>query len=167
MFKQSSRSTWLNPASLAVLLAANSSAMAGPIKITNHSKEPWCLRLGQTVEVLAQGQPASISEDGQLFYCLQPGATCILKVEGAKGGAVATEVGLVDKTGTENGRIKIHSQAGSKPGSWFQGLSGLFTRSKPEVVVSLPPKTDGPKVAEDTEDTESYRINSDAWGDWY
>ena len=142
---------------LAALLTGSTLAYAdSTIKITNNSKSPWCLRITEeaSVPIMAQGRmdlgPVELSpQNHKLVYYIQPGDTCTLQFKEMKNLPLKQDIGLVDQTGTELGKLKLESQsapllarAESFPGT--RANDNYITKISPRTLVS--PRSLAPQV---------------------
>jgi hypothetical protein len=167
MFARFSMTRILRLGGLALALATATAAFAGStIKITNNSKEPWCLRITEdaAAPLMAQGgkDQAPVELNGKmhkLVYYIQPGETCTLQFKEMKDLPLKAEVGLVDKTGTEKGQVTVES----KRGFLEEAANRLLGRNRLEdIVTQASAHTQVPNVLKaDQEDAVS--INADFW----
>jgi hypothetical protein len=153
---------------LSLVLAASTAAVAGStIKVTNNSKEPWCLRItdDSASPLMAQGSkdqaPVELNAKmHKLVYYIQPGESCTLQFKDMKDLPLKAEVGLVDKAGTEKGQLTVET----KRGLLGQAVDKMLGRNRQDetIIAQVKTKTDLPNVVKaDQEDAVS--INADFW----
>ena len=153
---------------LALVLAASTAAMAGStIKVTNNSKEPWCLRITDesSSPLMAQGckdqAPIELNAKmNKLVYYIQPGECCTLQFKDMKDLPLKADVGLVDKAGTEKGQLALES----KRGLLGQATDKMLGRRQEDesIIAQVQARTNVPDVVRaDQEDAVS--INADFW----
>jgi hypothetical protein len=167
MFARFSMARIARLGSLVLVLAAATAAFAGStIKITNNSKEPWCLRITEetAAPLMAQGSKdqAPVELNGKmhkLVYYIQPGETCTLQFKEMKDLPLKANVGLVDKAGTEKGQVTVES----KRGFLAEAANRLLGRDRQEdIITQVTARAEVPHVVKaDQEDAVS--INADFW----
>ena len=151
---------------LALAATASFAQPEGSIKVTNQSKQPWCLRMGEAVRLHLAFQcrrdpkPFQLSRDNlHLTCCIPPGETATLTFQNPSGQPFQTELGLVDRTGAEQGQLKVEA----KP-SWFGRWSGKTGKEGPAgLTTSVTPKTEVPEVLVGSDREDAVDILGESW----
>ena len=99
------------------------------------------------------------SENNKLVYYIQPGEVCTLQFKEIKELPKKKEVGLVDKTGTELGQLRLETQAVSMP----QRVGAFLGGNEDErITSSVYPQTQVQNVLS-SDAHDSISINADSW----
>lgn len=148
---------------IAAVVAASAIAYAGTtIKITNNSKQPWTLRVTEEqsgpviMHTSADQTPVELSaQNNKLVFPIQPGETCVIQFKEMKEPRQKKDIGLVDKTGTELGQLRLETQTAPT----LQRLGGC---EEDPFTTTLAPSEEVKAVAtQDAPDVLS--ITADAW----
>jgi hypothetical protein len=157
---------WHRRCWICVLATAGTALLAGGrVSVTNNSEATWALRLTDgppsTITVEGQDPPATLrwTRQGEApVVHLEPGAICTMEFKPMKGLPMSVSLGMVDKTGTEAGQIRVENT----PSCIKQFFSRFLGRE--DGTVSL--DHSAAKEA-DTKAADHWIINSEFWGDPY